>query len=57
MYIGAIFSASLVSLPFGRWGVDVGLHRLALILTAASVTLLIATTFDRSLRHGVRDRK
>jgi MFS family permease len=57
MYIGAIFSASLISLTFGQWGVDVGLHRLALILTAASVTLLIATTFDRSLRHGVRDRK
>jgi hypothetical protein len=54
--IGAFFAAGLISLTFGRWGADVGPRRLALILTAASA-LLIATTFDRSLRHGVRDRK
>ena len=33
-----------------------GLMLIARTRAAASVTLLIATTFDRSFRHGVPDR-
>jgi MFS family permease len=49
MYLGAIGSASLISLSFGRAATDAGLHRLAVILTAAGAALLIATLADRNL--------
>jgi MFS family permease len=52
MYMGAIVSASLISLSYGREATDAGLHRLGLLLTVASVALLIATVSDRQLRSG-----
>ncbi len=36
MYLGAIASASLISLSFGQAATDAGLHRLAVILTVAA---------------------
>jgi hypothetical protein len=48
-YLGAIASASLISLSFGHAATDVGLHRLAVILTAAAAVLLAATLTDRKL--------
>jgi MFS family permease len=49
MYLGAIASASLISLSFGQAATDAGLHRLAVILTVAAVALLAATLADRKL--------
>ncbi len=49
MYLGAIASASLISLSFGHAATDAGLHRLAVILTAAAAALLAATLADRKL--------
>ena len=46
MYLGAIASASLISLSFGRAATDAGLHRLAVILTIAAAGLLAATLVD-----------
>lgn len=46
MYLGAIASASLIGLCFGRQATDAGLHHLALILTVGSAALL-ASTFVR----------
>jgi len=47
MYLGAIASASLIGLCYGREASDAGLHRLALILTAAGAVLLAVTIADR----------
>ena len=49
MYLGAIASASLIGLSFGRAATDAGLHRLAVMLTVAAAGLLAATLADRSL--------
>ncbi|MBO0803469.1 MAG: MFS transporter [Nocardiopsaceae bacterium] len=49
MYLGAIASASLISLSFGHAATDAGLHRLAVMLTVAAVALLAATLGDRKL--------
>jgi sugar phosphate permease len=49
MYLGAIASASLISLCYGREATDAGLHRLALLLTIAALGLLTATIADRAL--------
>ncbi len=49
MYVGAIASASLISLCYGRQATDAGLHRMALLLTIAALGLLVATIADRSL--------
>jgi MFS family permease len=49
MYVGAIASASLISLSFGRTATDAGLHHLAVLLTAAAVVLLVVTVADRGL--------
>jgi MFS family permease len=54
MYLGAIASASLISFSFGHAATDAGLHRLAVILTAAAALLLAATLADPSPR--VTDR-
>jgi hypothetical protein len=54
MYLGAIASASLISLCYGRQATDAGLHRLGMILTVAAVALLAATLADRSLARQVR---
>ena len=47
MYLGAIASASLISLSFGHAATDAGLHRLAVILTVAAAALLAVTLADR----------
>jgi len=49
MYLGAIASAGLISLSFGHAATDAGLHRLAVILTAAGAGLLAGTLADRKL--------
>ncbi|MBO0772200.1 MAG: MFS transporter [Actinobacteria bacterium] len=49
MYLGAIASASLISLSFDHAATDAGLHRLAVILTVAAAGLLAATLADRKL--------
>jgi hypothetical protein len=49
MYLGAIASASLISLRFGHAATDAGLHRLAVMLTAAAVVLFAAILADRKL--------
>jgi MFS family permease len=54
MYLGAIASASLISLSFGHAATDAGLHRLAVILTAAATALLITTLADRKLATACR---
>jgi MFS family permease len=54
MYLGAIASASLISLSFGRAATDAGLHRLAMILTVAAAALLAVTLADRKLASANR---
>jgi MFS family permease len=54
MYLGAIVSASLISLSFGHAATDAGLHRLAAILTVAAAGLLAATLADRNLAAATR---
>jgi MFS family permease len=49
MYVGAIASASLISLSFGHAATDASLHRLAAILTIAAAALFAATLADREL--------
>jgi MFS family permease len=49
MYLGAIASASLISLCYGRQATDGGLHRLAVLLTIAGLGVLVATITDRTL--------
>jgi len=49
MYLGAITSAGLISLSFGRAATDAGLHRLAVILIIAAAALLAVTLADRKL--------
>jgi MFS family permease len=49
MYLGAIASASLISLSFGHAATDVGLHRLAVMLTVAAAALFAVTLADRRL--------
>ena len=49
MYLGVIASASLISLSFGHAATDAGLHRLAVMLTAAAVVLFAAILADRKL--------
>ena len=49
MYLGAIASASLISLSFGHAATDAGLHRLAVILIVAAAVLLAVTLADRKL--------
>jgi sugar phosphate permease len=54
MYLGAIASASLISLCFGQRATDGGLHRLALLLTIAALGLLVATIADHGLARQHR---
>jgi MFS family permease len=54
MYLGAIASASLISLCYGRQATDGGLHRLALLLTIAGLGLLAVTIADRGLADQSR---
>lgn len=48
MYLGAIASASLIGLCFGRQATDTGLHHLAVILVIASTALVVNTFVDRN---------
>jgi hypothetical protein len=50
MYLGAIASASLLSITYGAKATDAGLHTLGVILTIASAALVIAIILDRELR-------
>jgi len=43
MYLGAIASASLISVSYGRAATDPGLHRLGLMLTVAAIALVVFT--------------
>lgn len=52
MYLGAILSASLISITYRQQATDAGLHSLAVVLTAASALLLVATVSSRSLRSA-----
>ena len=54
MYLGAIASASLIGLCYGRQATDAGLHRLAMILLIAAAALLAVTLADRSLARTAR---
>jgi len=51
-YLGAILSASLISICYGERATDAGLHTLAVVLAMASALLLLVTTFDGSLRRN-----
>jgi phosphate/sulfate permease len=51
MYLGAIVSAAVIALAFGKQATDSGLHHLAAVLTVASVVLLAAVWFERDLRR------
>lgn len=51
MYLGAILSASLISITFGQRATDTGLHGLAVILTCASVPLVVGIVL------GIRRRR
>jgi MFS family permease len=57
MYLGAMASASLISLSFGRAATDSGLHHLAVILTIAAAVLLAATLADRNLTTAPPDTR
>jgi MFS family permease len=50
MYLGAIASASLIAINFGRRASDHGLHQLAIAMTIVSLVLFATTLFDRDLR-------
>jgi len=54
MYLGAIASASLIGLCYGRQATDAGLHRLAVILVIAAAALLAVILADRSLAQTAR---
>jgi MFS family permease len=51
MYLGAIVSAAVIALAFGKQATDTGLHHLAAVLTVVSVVLLGAVWFGRNLRR------
>lgn len=55
-YLGAIASASLISLTFGEQATDAGLHELALILTFGSAATILTVVFDRELRKPAPDK-
>jgi MFS family permease len=57
MYLGAIASASLISLSFGHAATDTGLHRLAVILTVVAAVLFAATLADRNLATAPPDTR
>jgi MFS family permease len=57
MYLGAIASASLISLSFGHAATDAGLHRLAVILAIAAAVLLAITLADRTVATASPDAR
>ncbi|PJJ62312.1 MFS transporter [Compostimonas suwonensis] len=48
-YIGAIFSASLISITFGQAATDSGFHTLAWVIGGIGAAVLLLTVFDRSV--------
>jgi predicted MFS family arabinose efflux permease len=53
-YIGSIASATITSLVFRTQVSDHGLHQIAVILTAASVVILLMTLADRRIHARPR---
>lgn len=49
MYLGAIGSSSLIGIAFGQSATDAGFHTLAWILPAIGASMVVLTTFDRSI--------
>jgi hypothetical protein len=48
-YIGAIFSASIIGLVYGRHATDGGLHVLALVFVALATVLSLGLLLDRTI--------
>ncbi|WP_245933346.1 hypothetical protein [Arthrobacter livingstonensis] len=48
-YIGAIFSASLISLTFGQAARDSGFHTLAWVIGGIGIAVLLLTVLDKSI--------
>jgi len=46
-YVGAIFSASLISLTFGDRATDAGFHALAWVVAGIGATIVVMTLLDR----------
>jgi MFS family permease len=49
MYIGAIFSSSLIGITFGASATDAGFHLLALFLGAIGIAIALLAGLDRSI--------
>ena len=49
LYIGAIFSSSLIGITFGAKATDVGLHELAWVLLGIGVVATALAVFDRTI--------
>jgi MFS family permease len=56
-YMGAIFSAGLIGVAYGRRATDRGLHELAVIFVAISAVLLVGTILDRTIGGSRRARR
>lgn len=54
MYLGAITSAGMIGLAYGRRATDAGLHHLAAVLTVVALALLAVTAVDRTLAKNVK---
>jgi MFS family permease len=55
-YLGAIFSASVISLSFGSRVTDAGFHTLAWVVLGIAIVALLMTTLDRRIPLVVRSR-
>ncbi|ROS76591.1 MFS transporter [Cellulomonas sp. PhB143] len=49
MYLGAIFSSSLIAVTFGDEATDAGLHELGWVLAGIGAALVVLTTTDRRI--------
>jgi MFS family permease len=56
MYLGAIASASLLSITLGARATDAGLHTLAVVLTVSAAALVVSILLDRDLRGSSSTR-
>jgi MFS family permease len=48
-YVGAIFSASLIGITFGRSATDAGLHTLGWVLAGIAVVIVLMVVLDRRI--------
>lgn len=55
-YIGAIFSASLISIAFGSAATDAGLHVIAWTVVGIGAAVLLMTLLDHHIPHHIPDR-